>query len=275
MGSVLTFRAQGADLVRLNIEANTLDEATLQLDHGVYTVFRLYPGQRVFRLGAHLARLRRSADLLGQPFPLEDGWLRDALRRAVDASGIAIPRLRLTVPFTAPDSALIMLQPFMPPPDVYYREGVKVTLVDLQRDLPRAKNSQFIQQRQAVLAAKTPDAYELIMVNGDGVLREGTSSNFYTVLDGRLHTAEARVLEGIARGLIFEVAPDVIPLSTEPVHRDALPRIQEAMISSSSRGILPVVQIDQAVIGDGKPGPVYLELSRRYNARIEQELEPL
>jgi branched-chain amino acid aminotransferase len=275
MGRVITFRAQGSDLVRLDIRADTLDDATLQCEHGVYTVFRLYPGRRVFRVGAHLDRLRDSAALLGKPFAVSGDWLRDVTRRAVEESGIEVPRVRLTVPFAAPDSALVMLEPFPGVPPALYEEGVRVDLVSLKRDLPRAKNSQFIEQRKQLAAHKAEGAYELVMVNGDGFVREGSGSNFYAVLDGQLFTAAEDVLEGVARGVLLDVAPAVLPVRFDAVHRDDLPRVSEAMMTSSSRGVLPIVRIGDMRVGDGRPGPVYARLRARYDAQVESELEPL
>ncbi len=275
MGRVITFRAQGDDLVRLDIEADTLDEATLQLEHGVYTVLRLYPGRRVFRMASHLARLRRSAELLGCPFPLSDDWLRETVRRAVQASGIDAPRVRLTVPFDAPETALVMLEPFAGPPARLYEQGVQVVLIDTQRDLPRAKNSRFIERRRELIAQIPCEAYECVMVNGDGFVREGLGSNFYAVLDGQLRTAHGGVLEGVGRSVLLDVAPAVLPVTLKAIHRDDLPRIDEAMMTSASRGVLPITRIDGMPVGDGEPGLVYARLRAAYDAQIEREMEPL
>ena len=75
---VVVFRARGDTLTRLPVEAASLDEATLLTGHGTYSVFRLYPGRRVLRIGCHLERMRRSAVGLGHPYPLTDEWLRGA-----------------------------------------------------------------------------------------------------------------------------------------------------------------------------------------------------
>ena len=227
------------------------------------------------RLDRHWERLEKSAELLGQPFLVSREWLRTMLRRAVERAGIDLPRIRLTVPADAPDSAIITLEPFNPPPDNLYQRGVRIALVEMERALPRAKDSRFVEARTRILKSLPPDVYEAVLCDREGRVREGMTSNFYAVLDGSLRTAERKVLEGIARGMVLEIALEVLPVTYRSIHCDDLPRVQEAMLSSASRGLIPIVQIDSTPIGGGRPGPYYLALRARYDALVEQELEPL
>jgi branched-chain amino acid aminotransferase len=275
MGRIAAFRAQGDDLEPLTLNADTLDEATLQTGHGVYSVFRLYPGRRVLRLPHHLERMRASAQLLGFPFLHSDAWLRTAVRQAVEASELEMPRVRLTIPFADPDSALILLEPFSPPSAEVYERGVRVNLAHSRRQMPRAKDSRFIETRRKLAVEHDGGAFEVILCREDGALLEGTSSNFYAVLDGVLRTAGDDVLEGIARSILLEVAPAVLPVVLEPVQVDDLSHLSEAMLTSASRGVIPIVQIEGTVIGDGRPGPFTAQLRARYDQQVERELEPL
>ncbi len=276
MGSIRAFRAQGDNLTPLPVEAETLDEATLLLGvHGTYSVFRIYPGERVLRLQRHLERMRRSAALLGQPYPLSDAWLREAVRRAVRATGLEAPRVRLTVPFGAPDTALILLEPFEPPPPTLYERGVRVALARAPREHPRAKDSRFVETRRALWAGQDNDVYEILLHDEAGRILEGTSSNFYAVLNGMLRTAADGVLEGVARSILLEVAPTVLPVYCKPVTLADLPRLDEALLTSASRGVVPIVRIGEVTINGGVPGPITQRLRARYEAQVEAELEPL
>jgi branched-chain amino acid aminotransferase len=219
--------------------------------------------------------MRASAQLLGFPFRHSDTELRTAVRQAVEASGFEMPRVRLTIPFAEPDSALILLEPFSPPPAEVYERGVRVNLAYGQRQMPRAKDSRFIEARRRLVVEHDGGAFEVILCREDGALLEGTSSNFYAVLDGTLRTAGEGVLEGIARSVLLEVAPAVLPVVLESVQVDDLPRLSEAMLTSASRGVIPVVQIEGTIIGDGRPGPFTAQLRARYDQQVEQELEPL
>jgi branched-chain amino acid aminotransferase len=118
-------------------------------------------------------------------------------------------------------------------------------------------------------------AYEGLITGPKGEILEGLSSNFYAVLDGELRTAEEHVLHGISRRIVLEIAEHRLPVDLQPVTLADLPDASEAFMSSSSRGILPVIAVNDTIIGNGKPGPVTSELVQAYDAWVEDHLEPL
>lgn len=103
---------------------------------------------------------------------------------------------------------------------------------------------------------------------------EGLSSNFFGIKNGKIYTAEEGVLPGLTRSLILEAAQKIdIPTILEgPLFGD-LYNLDEAFISSTSRGVLPVVRIDDKDIGIGKPGSLTLKVAAAYNALVEDLLE--
>ena len=117
--------------------------------------------------------------------------------------------------------------------------------------------------------------HEGLLVSDDGAILEGLSSNFFGILGGRLHTEDTRVLAGVTRSMLLEIAKGVLPRGKGPVHRAAVPKLEEAFITSVSREILPVVRIDGETIGSGRPGPVTLDLVRAFDAAVAAELERL
>ncbi|HOA23612.1 MAG TPA: aminotransferase class IV [Aggregatilineales bacterium] len=271
---IVVFRTSNHELTRLPVEASSFDEATMKTGHGTYSVFRLYSRRRVLRLDQHLDRMRHSAELLGVPFPHTNEELREHIRRAVDASGLEMPRIRLTVPYADPESTVIMLEPFAPPPAEIYTYGVRVGLAHVSREMPGAKDSRFIQVRSE-LRKQQPGMYEVLLCDEDGYIPEGTSSNFYAVIDGKLYTAGKGMLEGITRSILLEVAPAILPVEFTPPHVDQLPRVSEAMLTSSTRGVVPIVEIAGERIGAGRPGPVTMRLGAAYDDRVESELEEI
>ena len=83
------------------------------------------------------------------------------------------------------------------------------------------------------------------------------------------------MLEGVARSILLDVAPGVLPVTLTAPHVDQLPLITEAMLTSSSRGVVPVVEVGGERIGTGRPGPLTLQLGAAYDARVESLLEPI
>ena len=116
-----------------------------------------------------------------------------------------------------------------------------------------------------------PGIEEALLLSEDGVILEGLSSNFFAVLDGALRTAEERVLPGITRALVLDAAQPITPVVRRAVGRDELRRVQEAFITSASRGILPVVRIDGAPIGDGRVGGVTRAVTDAFAALVARE----
>jgi branched-chain amino acid aminotransferase len=275
MSKIMVYRAHGDALEQMPVEADTLDDATLRTGHGVYTVMRTYPGIKVVRMAQHYQRLGESARLLGVPFKLDEEWIRQALRRAIEASHFELARARLTVPFGSPDTLILALESFSPPAPELYATGVRVGLVEGRRESPLAKDSHFIEWRKALLADQPPGIFEIILYDGDSLISEGVGSNFYGVIDGKLRTAADGMLEGIARSILLDVVAQVIPIELRRIRVDELKIASEAMLTSASRSVIPVVQVGDVTIGDGKPGPVAAALKAKYDHRLERELEPL
>ena len=271
---VQVFEVDQKCLVAGPIRESSLDANGLIVERGVYTVFRMYPGGKVLRFRHHVERLEHSAEVLGMPFAISEDWLRQVVFRCVGITEWDSTRVRVTIPFERPDSAMVAIEFFEPLPESYYDHGVAVGLLPAQRENPTAKNTAFIEQRKAALD-RQPGVFEIILQSGDGYLLEGMSSNFYAILEGRLHTAGEGVLPGIARSILLEVARGLLPVSYNPVHRSDLHSIEETFLTSSSRGVIPIVEIGGERLGDGKPGQLTRELRSQFEAQVERESELL
>ena len=95
-------------------------------------------------------------------------------------------------------------------------------------------------------------------------LLEGLSAATFTPLKtAELRTADAQILAGISRQVVLEICAPIIPLRLEAPLRANIARFSEAFLTSSSRGIIPVVEIDGIVIGGGSAGEMYAADARR------------
>ena len=110
-----------------------------------------------------------------------------------------------------------------------------------------------------------------LMLDLYGQVCEGASSNFFAVIGGRLCTPprSAGLLAGVTRGMLLKLASSSgIPVSEEPLSlADAL-AADEALITSSIRGVMPVVRIDHQPIGTGRPGGITRRLMHQYEKLI-------
>lgn len=257
--------------------ASSLNDAAKHEPHdGVYTITNTYNTFDVLKLDAHLNRLEESARTAGIPLHLDRARLRAALRRVIEEAGYGDVRFRVTVPATQPATFILSVEPFQPPAPEIYRLGVRcITIPGAARHDPSAKTTGWMHDRASIEAALPTGIYTGLLLDSEGHILEGLSSNFYAVLNGELRSAEHGVLRGISQQVVFEIAPALLPLSKTPVHVLDIPSLDEAFITSASRGIMPVVEIDSVQIGDGAPGPQTLALREAYLAWVAAHLEPL
>ncbi len=253
-----------------------LDAARFEPADGVYTITNTFERSKVLRLDAHFDRLEDSARRERIPLTLDRLRLRAALRHLIDTANYGDVRFRVTVPRAQPDHLILSCEPFHPLPHSVYDHGVRVVLIHgAARPNPAAKTTDWMVDRQAIERELPADAFTGILVNRQGELLEGLSSNFYAVLDGELRTAGVGVLPGIAQQIVLEIAPAVLPVRREAPRELDLPRMAEAFITSASRGIVPVVRIDDTALGGGAPGPFTGALRERYLAWTAAHLEEL
>jgi branched-chain amino acid aminotransferase len=270
--NVHVYRLAATELRLTEQTGPTLDAVSLRLPNGAYTTLRTYDTDRIIGLSAHLQRLIESSALLQRPYPIDLVSLRAALRDVIAREKQAALRMRITVPLDA-DEVLISVEPFEVYPPAFYQRGVRCATTPLSRHTPLAKSTDFIAASRESKAAFDPDIHELLIVTRAGEILEGISSNFYAVIAGALRTAGKDVLEGITRQIVLQAAASVIPIDYRPVTVRELDRVTEAFITSSSREVMPVIQIDDYLIGSGQPGSITARLLAQYRAELARSAE--
>ena len=256
---------------------DTLDESSQQLPGGAYTTFRTFRLNHVLHLQDHLFRLEETSRLADTPVVLNGLELRLALREAIAKSGMDEKRVRLTVDLEQqPGTVYIQIESLSIPSYQNYTDGVKVVTQTMQRSNPKAKLTRFIRAAGEIRQAIAPGVNEVLMVDEDGSILEGLSSNFFAVRDGQLWTADDKVLSGITRSLVLEEAErERIPVHFTSANLSEIDGFDEAFITSSSRAVLPVTSIDGKPVAEGRPGPITQRLLALYQDRIAREVQPI
>lgn len=262
-------------LMPTDYEADSLRQAARLEPRGVYTVARTYDGDKAVLLDSHLDRLEESARLEGMELRLRRDELRTGLRQVLQQAGNPESRFRITVPLGEPGMAYLALEPLQPLPERLRQAGVTTATYSYQRENPRSKSNSWEPLRAEALDSLPEGVLEGLLVDIDGSITEGFTSNFYAVLEGALRTAEDGILRGISRRILLEVVPGDLPLELSPVNLLELPRLEEAFLTSSSRGVVPIVRIDEAQIHDGLPGARTRQLIREYDRWVETHVEPI
>ena len=283
-----TWRITPTQNLRLETDASSLDDLTQRLPEGYYSTFRTFDGGRkVLGLTAHLRRLY---DPVAAP-EVDDSFLRQQL--AMLLKPIRPDEARVRAVMTREGEVYLAIAPLAVPPREIYENGVHVETTEIQRQYPRLKSTGFIGRSDAArkqIAQK--GIFEALLVK-DGEVLEGMTSNFFYVKGkhasstGRqelpsaqrqviLGTAGNEILLGITRETVIDIARGRgLEVQFQPLKLSELGMIDEAFITSSSRGIVPVIQIDQVTIGQGSPGPITTELMAAYEADVVEKAEEL
>lgn len=257
----------------------------------VYEVTRALRGVP-FALEDHLDRLDRSAaGILLVPPPRDT--IRDAVLETIQKSALADAYVRIVVTRGAGEIALdpaaadeprliVIVRAPKPPPPEAYRDGVEVAIVGRTRFAagaptssvdPQVKSGNYLGSVLAVAEAKKRGGYEAILCDNVGRLTEGSSSNFFIVAGGRVATPPLSVglLEGITRRKVMQLLDSAqIGVAEQALWPIDLQHADEAFLTSSVRGVLPVVRVDGQPLGDGQPGPITRRVLDLYEALLRE-----
>jgi branched-chain amino acid aminotransferase len=257
-----------------------LDWGFLRSD-ATYDVAHVWRGS-FFRLEDHLDRFERSmAHLrLSPPYGRDD--IRDVLIECVRLSGLrdayaeiictrGIPRPGSRDPRDCENRFYAFVVPFIWIADPEKQErGLHAVIADRQRIAPSSvdptvKNYHWLDLEVGLLEAYERGGETAILTDAEGNVVEGPGFNVFAVYDGSISTPDTGVLQGITRRTVLELAVDHgIPVEERPVPAASLRRADEAFISSTAGGIIPLTTVDGEDLGKGKPGPVTLRLRGAY-----------
>ncbi len=260
-------------MIAIDVTASTLDGLTASLSDGFYTTFStLSNGTRVLGLAAHLKRLYEPAQNLGLHPSVDSKKLRHYI---AEIAGQNLPnesRLRLILTKDTGD-VYVGVQPFIPVPESVYRMGVHVITREMARHDPRIKGTDFIAQSAEQRKLVKDDVYEILLVRNGGIL-EGMTSNFYAINGKTLITAQKGILLGITRRAVLRLARGQ-GMSIEYRSPDVDEKFNEAFLTSSSRGVVPIVKVNGKPVGQGKPGAWTKTLSLAYQAYVIERSEAI
>jgi len=153
-----------------------------------------------------------------------------------------------------------------------YLEGINLMMVDIQREIPQAKttNYQIVYSLYPEMAKK--GFFELLYAPNGNILEAGTS-NFFMVKSGQLITPQKDVLLGVTRGVVIKLAKfQKIPVHERKIKIGEINNCQEAFITASNKKVMPVVKINHEIIGNGHPGPITKKLMQIFEIFEEKQL---
>ncbi|MGZ5028726.1 MAG: D-amino acid aminotransferase [Methylobacter sp.] len=243
---------------------------------GIYEVIPSYSG-KLFHFQEHMERLENSLSSIRLPNPHDRAqWLKiltPLLDKNLDQSiylqitrGVA-PKRDHAFPEHVSPTVFAMCSNIVPFENL--DSGVKAISVDDSRwEMCNVKATTLLANILLRQQAVEQGCAEAILVK-DGYVTEGAASNIFAVIDGVLITPPIgrEILPGITRNVILELAEqNNIPCSEDIISLDALKTASEIWLTSSTREIVPVVQLDDETIANGKPGPIWHTMNQLFQA---------
>ncbi|MBU2567716.1 MAG: branched-chain-amino-acid transaminase [Elusimicrobia bacterium] len=250
---------------------------------GVFEGIRAY-NSRVFKLREHLGRLTNSARAISLEIPftkeelekaiietvrmnkLKDAYIRVVITRGPGDLGLDPRRCSTPTIFIIADRIALY-------PEEFYTKGLEVVTVAVRRNSPNAlnpciKSLNYLNNILAKIEATRAGVHEAIMLNKDGYVAECTGDNIFILKDNTIITPPtwAGALPGITREAVMDLAKSRLKLL---VKEDLFTTYHvytadECFLTGTAAEIIPVIRVDNRIIGDGKPGKVTKELMKEF-----------
>ncbi|MBN1581560.1 MAG: aminotransferase class IV [Anaerolineae bacterium] len=240
-----------------------IDVTDLGLQRG-YGVFDYVPtcNGKLFHFADHLARLHRSAAALHLKLPIPDDKITSIADRLIAGSALERPALRLILtggdahaqPLFAQPNFIMIAENSRAYPDDAYKLGVELIAIYYQRELPHVKSINYLNALRLEPLRQEKGAFGILYHSQHGIT-ECPRSNFFIFRGDTLVTPKDNVLLGITRKVVLELIQDHFSIEERAIAFDELEAADEAFITSSTKGAMPVVRIDDLNIGDGSVGP--------------------
>lgn len=268
---------------------------TLHYGLGVFEGIRCYDcgsrGSAIFRLDEHVRRLFDSAHICQLEIPYSEEEVAEAILETVRANQLTACYIRPIVflgsgamGLFAPDAPVTVAIAAWPwgsyLGDEGIANGIRVKISSFNRHhvnvaMTKAKvcgyyTNSILAKREVVSAGYD----EALMLDTEGYVSEASGANIFLIRDGVAKTTPlTSILDGITRDTIIELFRDKgIPLVEECFTRDELYVADEAFFTGTAAELTPIREIDDRAIGNGRPGPVTLDLQRAYFATVHGEV---
>jgi len=248
--------------------------------YGLFETMRSYGG-RVFRLEEHYQRLCRGAERVGLEVPFSLADLVGAAKGVLQSNGLEDARVRLMLTAGAEGAAggvILLAREVTEYPRQLYRRGMSALVTSMRRNetsfLSGVKSLNNLDNVLAREEARRQGAGEAILLNTRGFVAEGSASNVFLVLDGRLVTPNlsSGCLAGISRQVVLELAAEFgLEVIETDVELSAFAAASEAFLTGSVMEVMPLTRLDDRPVGSGRPGPVTGRLQRLYQEMVLQE----
>lgn len=276
--------------VILPIEKATvpIEDRGYQFGDAVYEVIRIYHGYPI-GYEDHKVRLLRSMNEI-KLSGVDTEEIDDAIRQLYKASSLPDALLYLQVsrgvaprdhkfPKEASPQIVMTIRPYLDEYQELREQGVGVmTMIDIRWGRCDVKSVQLLANSMAKQRAVEKGFYDTIFISEGGIVREASSSNVFMVKEGHIHThpLNQNILPGVTRKLVLDVCDEIsLPYIENEFTQEKLFDADEVFLTGTTTEVLPVVKVDDCIVGTGEPGPVSLDLLQRLRKEFTNPANPV
>jgi branched-chain amino acid aminotransferase len=241
-------------------------DLAVQRGYGIFDFFKTINGRPVF-LDDHLDRFYHSANQMRLTVKQNREELKTLLFELMNRNNLPNSGVRITLTGGySPDgyelvspNMIITQQPLKINTEIN-RQGIKLITYPYQRQMPQVKTIDYLMAIWLQPLIKERGADDMLY-HDNGLLRECPRSNFFLVThSNKILTSDTQVLPGVIRKKLLSINGQDFTVQEAPITLEDLKNCKEAFITSSTKNILPVTEIDGQVVGDGQAGEITVQL---------------
>lgn len=282
----------GELLHRNEAKVSVFDSGFL-LGDGFWESFRIHNGQIAF-FERHMDRLQENAKALDIQLPFGRKEIADAIRKTVEVNNLGDEaHLRLIItrgikktPYQDPrvnvgGPTLVIIGEHKAANPRLAEQGIRVSTVHIRRGEPDVLDPKLhtLSKLNCILAriqANKVGADEALMLDPRGFVSTCNSTNFFIIRKGQIWTSTGQYcLKGITRSVVIEICRESnLPIFERDFSLVEVYSADEAFVTGTFGGIVPVIEVDGRIIGLGQRGPLTRRLQELYREKLDQECPP-
>jgi len=228
--------------------------------YGIFDYLRTYNG-KPFLLDKYIERFQNSAKQMQLPLPYSEQELAGIVNELLEKNKIAEAGIRFVITGGVSEDNYnigkpvfyILIEDVHTYPDKWYKEGIKLMTHDHCRVFPEIKLTNYITAIRLQPVLRQKEMHDILYVYDNKVL-ETARSNFFIFKNGTLITPKNNVLIGRTRNCILDLVKNDFKIEQRDIEKVELSEVDESFITSSSQKVMPVVKIDDILVGNGKVG---------------------
>ena len=248
-----------------------VSDLSMQRGYAIFDFFRTVNGVPLF-MEDHLDRFYASATAMHLSLDKSREEIRHIVQELIHLSALSEAGIRLMLTggyaadsyHPATPNLLITCNPLKTATVNDFKKGLSVITYEHQRQLPHIKSINYLMAVWLQPLLKEKKADDILYYNTESIMELPRSNVFIVTADNKLITPTRNILYGITRKNIIRLAAEIMPVEERNITVEELLQASEVFLTATTRKILPIVKINNQLIGNAKPGPVTTKLFERF-----------